>query len=381
MKLDVLIKNGHVIDTTQNIDEIRDIGIEGGKIIDIANETLDAEKIVNAKGCYVFPGLIDFHTHLFHTGSGLAVRPELVLSTGVTAAVDAGTSGCSNYEAFYKSVILNTSVKIKSFVNVYSGGQLDFNMIEDYNPKLFNEKSIRRLKEKYKNEILGLKIRIGKEVVGDLGIEPLQSTIELAERIGDLAVCVHTTNSPCKASEIVKMLRKGDIYCHAYNGRENNIIDENGKVYEEIKKARERGVIFDVANGRNNYCHDVAVAAIKDNFLPDIISSDITSGKYNYGNYARSLTFIMSKYVTMNIDMKEIIKAVTETPAKVMGMENQIGTLKAGAYGDVSIFKLIDQDVIHKDYKSEIFMGNKLLIPQMTLSNGEIVYCQENFNL
>lgn len=381
MKLDILIKNGHVVDTAQGIDEVKDIGIYRGRIVDIINNTLEADKIVNAEGCYVFPGLIDFHTHLFYTGSGIGVKPDLLLANGVTSAVDAGTTGCANYEAFYQSVISSSTVKIRSFVNAYSGGQMDFNISEDFNPDLFNENSIRNLKEKYKDEILGLKIRIGKEIVGDLGIEPLKEAIALAERVGGLSICVHVTNPPCKASEIAKLLRKGDIFCHVYNGKDNNIIDENGKVYEEVKEARKRGVIFDAANGKSNYCNNVAKLAIKDGFLPDIISSDITSEKHNYDNYGRSLSFILSKYLSMDIDMKEVIKTVTETPAKLMGMENEMGTLKPDAYGDVAIFRLIDKKVIHKDHKSDVFEGNKLLIPQMTLSNGRIVYCQEDFNL
>lgn len=381
MKLDILIKNGHVVDTTQDIDEVKDIGIYRGRIVDIIDKTLEPDKIVNAEGCYVFPGLIDFHTHLFYTGSGIGVKPDLLLANGITSAVDAGTAGCANYEAFYQSVIADSNVKIRSFVNAYSGGQLDFNIIENFNPDLFNENSIRFLKEKYKDEILGLKIRIGKEIVGDLGVEPLKEAIALAERVGGLSICVHVTNPPCKASEIAKLLRKGDIYCHVYNGKDNNIINENGKVYEEVKEARKRGVIFDAANGKSNYCNNVAKLAIKDRFLPDIISSDITSEKHNYGNYGRSLSFILSKYLSMNIDIKEVIKTVTETPAKVMGMENEIGTLKPEAYGDVAIFKLVDKEVIYKDHKSDVFVGNKLLIPQMTLSNGRIVYCQEDFNL
>lgn len=381
MKLDILIKNGHVVDTTQGIDEVKDIGIYRGRIVDITNNTLELDKIVNAEGCYVFPGLIDFHTHLFYTGSGIAIKPDLLLSNGITSAVDAGTSGYANYEAFHQSVISNSTVKIRSFMNVYSGGQMGFNISEDFNPELFNENRIKDLKEKYKDEILGLKIRLGKEIVGDLGIEPLKAAIALAERVGGLSICIHTTNPPCKAGEIAKLLRKGDVYCHVYNGKENNIINENGKVYEEIKEARKRGVIFDAANGKSNYCNNVAAKAIKDNFLPDIISSDITSEKYNYGNHGRSLSFILSKYLSMNIDMKEIIKTVTEIPAKLMGMENEIGTLKPNAYGDVAIFKLIDRKVIHKDHKSDVFVGNKLLIPQMTVSNGKIVYCQEDFNL
>lgn len=47
--------------------------------------------------------------------------------------------------------------------------------------------------------------------------------------------------------------------------------------------------------------------------------------------------------------LKEVLRCVPETPAKVMNMEGKIGTLKPGAFADVAIFKMIDKKAIHKD--------------------------------
>src|SRR5947207_2839048 len=63
----IVIKDGHVIDPKNNIDAVMDIAINNGKIV-LVEKNIDAKQakqVVNAKGLYVTPGLIDIHTHSF----------------------------------------------------------------------------------------------------------------------------------------------------------------------------------------------------------------------------------------------------------------------------------------------------------------------------
>ena len=62
--------------------------------------------------------LIDFHTHLFEGGSLYGIHPDCLLSQGVTAAVDAGTSGSAGFEAFYRSIIQNSILTVKAFISL-----------------------------------------------------------------------------------------------------------------------------------------------------------------------------------------------------------------------------------------------------------------------
>ena len=57
MKLDFVIKNGHVVDPAQNIDQVMDIAIKDNHIVAFPDEW-ECDKVVDASGCYVFPGLI-----------------------------------------------------------------------------------------------------------------------------------------------------------------------------------------------------------------------------------------------------------------------------------------------------------------------------------
>lgn len=389
MKIDYLIQNGTVIDPKAGIHEKKDIYIKDFRIVDPQKEPVEVspDRIIDATDTFVVPGLIDFHTHIFHTGSTICIHPDMMLPLGTTATVDAGSAGCANFDAFYQSVIAQSQIHIKSFLEVYSGGQLDPKLCEDFNPQLYNKEKIARLFEKYPDILLGLKIRFSKGVVPDeSGLTYVEKAVDLAKELEDqfgrkVRLCVHTTNAPTPAGALAKVLREGDIFCHCFQGAGNTILTADGKIDEDILAARERGVIFDAANGKGNFGLKAAKAALQAGFLPDIISSDLTTDKFNMPPYDKNLLLVMAKYLALGMDLDAILKAVTTTPAKIMGMEKKIGTLAPGAYADIAILKLKDKSYIQKDFQEDTIQCSKIPVPQLVILKGEIQYCQPDFYL
>ena len=102
-------------------------------------------------------------------------------------------------------------------------------------------------------------------------------------------------------------------------GRET-ILDENGMVRKGIMDARERGVLFDASNGCNNYDLEISRKAMKQGFIPDIISSDINTAGF-YLQPLHSLPRIMSKYLDMGMCLERVLDAVTVCPARLIGRE------------------------------------------------------------
>ena len=95
VRVDVLIKNGRVIDPDNGVDKVMDVALKDKKIF-ATGEHLDfeASSIFDASGCIVTPGLIDAHVHCYEYATPLGVNPdETCLSRGVTTIVDAGSSG------------------------------------------------------------------------------------------------------------------------------------------------------------------------------------------------------------------------------------------------------------------------------------------------
>ena len=64
---DLLIKNGHLIDAKNKLDQPMDVAVRDGKIAEVAARIPGekAKKVIDATGLYVVPGLIDIHVHVF----------------------------------------------------------------------------------------------------------------------------------------------------------------------------------------------------------------------------------------------------------------------------------------------------------------------------
>lgn len=377
MKADIRIRGGRVIDPSRNIDSVADILITGGVIIEArGNESLAAEQEIDARDCIVTPGLIDFHNHLFSAGSDLCVPPDAsMLPAGVTAAVDAGSSGTANVELFL-ATMLTQNIRFKAFMHVCPTGLGTTQFHEEIRPEAWDRPKMARLMNKHKETLLGLKIRYSKELVGDQGDRPLRATIEMAEELG-VPVCVHTTNPPSPTEDILNLLRPGDIFCHCFHGKGTTIC-ENGAVKPAVKEAQQRGILFDACNGFNHFAFDTAIPALADGFFPDIISTDL-SVKGLWKSPVVALPYILSKYIALGCDLSDILAAATVKPAKLMGMAGKIGTLAPGAFGDVSIFTLKKQPVTFSDTFQKTVQGDALLIPEMTIVGGKVFYRQLSF--
>ncbi len=86
----ILIKNGHVVDPKNKIDEVMDVLIENGRVKKVSKKIVEkAESEVDAKGRIVCPGFIDIHVHLRQPG----YEYKETIETGLRAAVKGGFTG------------------------------------------------------------------------------------------------------------------------------------------------------------------------------------------------------------------------------------------------------------------------------------------------
>ena len=374
--LDLLIINGHVIDPANQVDEVRPVAVYNGEIVPYDGEE-PARHTIDAAGRYVFPGLIDSHAHMFTEGTEIGIYPDLAyLPTGVTSAVDA-TAGVANYRLFRSAIIARSKVTIKSFLQMCSAGLATTSYHENINPKYFNPEKIARIYHENKDNILGLKIRQSEELAEGLGIEPLKATVAIAEKIG-CPVEVHCTNIPVPTSDVLDVLRPGGIFEHVYQGVKNTILDENGKLYDCVVKARERGILFDTAEGRKHGDFDVMLKAKEQGFIADFCSTDLVLASM-YRRSIFSLPNLMSRYIAMGIPMTEVVRMSTQAPAHLMKMDGEIGCLSAGARADIAIFNWIPLHQTYRDWKGSTFQADMTLKPEMTIKDGDIVYCAPDY--
>jgi predicted amidohydrolase len=380
--IDIRITGGTIVDPARGINGPGDVLIHGRSIASpgaSSGEPVPATTTVDASGCLVLPGLIDFHAHLYGGGTESGVYADTaLLPMGVTTGVDAGSCGSANYESFARTVVPASRVRLFSFINIAPDGLIVTRLVEELDPRHYDEPRIAELMERYHGQCLGLKIRLSKELVGSLGTAPLKRTLEIADRLKCM-VTVHTTNSPVPAEDIAAMLRPGDVYCHMYQGTGDTIVGADGRVGARIHAARRAGVVFDTANGRMNFSFRVAKTALADGFLPDIISSDLTR-KTAFGDFVFSLPFVMMKFLNLGMTLDQVVAACTATPAKQIGMQGSLGTLAPGALADVAIFRRQHKQPTEvKDQHGDSIVLDDWLLPQMTIADGRIVYRQIDF--
>ncbi len=380
MKVDLRIIGGTIIDPERGISGPGEVFIRGNKIVGEATdgEAVQAERTIDAKGCLVLPGLIDFHAHLTVGGTESGVDPDIaLLPNGVTTGIDAGSCGSANFDLFMRTTVATSGTRLFGFVNISPAGLIATRCAEELDPKYYDEATIGELLRRYRGQLLGIKIRVSREIVGELGIKPLEVTLEIARRL-NCPVVVHTTNPVAAPEKIAAMLRPGDVYCHVHQGVGETILGPNGKVRPELYAAQKSGIVFDASNGRNNFSFKVAQAALSEGFLPDVISSDVGK-KTLYGNLVFSLPFIMMKYLNMGMKLEQVVAACTSVPACLIGMKGKLGTLSPGALADVAIFRLGKKKLEVKDIHGDSIIGEHMLVPQMTVLDGRIVYRQIDF--
>lgn len=375
---DILIRNGRILDPIIGLDCVSDLAINQGKIRGIGNfDGAAATQTVDATGCYVTPGLIDYHIHVFTSGCEFSMLPELsTLSSGVTTVVDGGSAGVSGFQGFYRNDIVRSWVRVKAMLNICSAGQPGVYYLENMDPKLFQRDTILKLCEEYKDTIVAIKVRQSREIVKERGLEPLKAAVDIAVEAG-LPVVVHATDSPGEIRDTLDILRPGDVFCHCFHQKGHTIIGKDQHVLPEVFAAQKRGVLFDCAHGSMNFSMKVASQAFADGFYPDIVSSDLSMLSLMKPP-AYSLSHIMTELLNMGMPFEKILPCVTATPAKQIGMASD-GFLLPGAPADVAVFRQEERHFHLKDRYGNEQEANQILRPMLTIRNGIVLYRQCDF--
>ncbi len=369
----IILHNGRILDPANQVDIIGDLEIVDGKIGNVGESlSLQDATVIDASNMLILPGLIDYHIHLYQGGSLYGLNADLLLATGVTGTVDAGTAGFIGYEEFHRMQNTRT-MPFWAFLNLSPMGEIGDIIHEVVDPELMDASIIGQLFKKYPQELVGLKIRLSCSIAGKWGQRSLSKALELAQQLRT-RLCVHATDPCVPMAELADQLRAGDILCHVYHGKGDTILDSQGKIHPALLRARERGVIFDAANGRSNLDISVAQAAFKQGFLPDIISTDLTAASIFQGNEANNLPFLLSKYLAFGMSLTDVVKAATMTPAACLGLLDEIGTLTSGRKANIAILSLENRPVCFQDSAKNVIYGSQVLVNHMTFLEGMPVF-------
>jgi dihydroorotase len=340
----ILLRGGHVIDPDQDLDRDLDVLIDGGKIaglIDPAEQNLvplsDVE-VHDLHGAIVTPGLIDLHGH-WYEGSSYGVDPQISLRSGVTVAVDAGTTGFVAFHWFRRHTIDPAPLRVFGFVNIAALG-ISTNLsgeLED-GRHLRPAETIETI-EAHRDVAVGVKIRLG----GGRSSQPakaLDLAIEAARGAG-VPLMVDIGHEDDLMPLALTRLDRGDILTHCFTSHGATIIDRSGRVREEAREARRRGVSFDVGHGRGSFSWRSAHAAVDGDFPPDSLSTDLH--RFSVHATAPDLLSVMAKFLHLRYPLTDIVRWVTVGPAAAIGLQDP-PSLRTGRRADLAGFRVAETD-------------------------------------
>jgi dihydroorotase len=382
---DLIVRGGRVVDPSQGLDTVTDVATLGPRIAAVGTDLLKQGlrgEVIDARGLVVTPGWIDLHTHVYWGVAPLGVEADpTCLRRGVTTAVDAGSAGASTFPGFQRYVIDISLTRVVAMLNLSAIG-----MAHDSG---FGAEVVGELEEirwanvnraievarAYADVITGIKIRLGKELVGpdpEHTREVLRRARTVADTIGK-PVMVHPGDSAVPLQDILDRLVRGDVVTHVYHGRSEGVLDDAGRVRECVRSAIDKGVNFDVGHGQGSFTWRVAHRAFAEGLTPGTISSDIHA--WNIAGPAFDLATTASKLLHLGLSLPDVVSRVTAVPAACIGRADELGTLAVGALADISVFRLAEGEWRLHDAEGVEEISGVRFEPVVVIRGGQRYAC------
>jgi len=422
MKL--LIKNGHVIDPGNKIDEIMDILAEDGKISKVARGIdVKADTVIDAADKIVMPGIVDMHVHLREPGR----EDKETVFSGTKAAAKGGVTSVLAMPNTLPSIdsagvikMLSDIIKKTANVGVFICGAITMErtgkkltdiaalkkqgviaISDDGNSIDSDELMWQALKEAKKEKLLVIchsedKSLSGKGVV-NLGITstrlglrgiPKESEykrvardIMLAEKSG---ANVHIAHVSCGESvEIIRKAKKKGVKVtaetapHYFGLNEEDLLDYNTNM-KVNPPLRTKDDVLAVREGLKDSTIDVIAS---DHAPHTENEKEIEFEHAEFGStgleteLAVSVTELVSRGV---LTWSELVKKISLNPANVLRIDK--GTLGPGKDADIAIISADKEWVVNKvgfasKSKNSAFIGRKLKgAVEYTIYKGKVIY-------
>jgi dihydroorotase len=371
---DLLIRGGHVVDPSQELSADVDIAIRQGKVARLAKGIADSEarQVLDARNMIVTPGLVDVHVHVYDGVAPLGVPADPnCIAKGATTVVDAGSAGAHTFPGFRQYVVRMVETRVYALLNISVVGQSTYSNGNPFGELLdlryANPKLTIRTIEQNRDVILGVKIRLSRNVAGENDLQALGLAREAADAVG-LPLMAHIGDTHTPLPKILAMLKPGDLITHSFHGRAGGILDDRDRILPEVRRAIESGVLMDVGHGVGSFSFRIAEKAFPQGVLPGTISSDLHQGNINGPVYDLATT--LSKFLHMGISLEEVIRRATANPAKALAFPSGTASLKEGAIADVAVFELREVPWEMVDSIGDKRAGKWRLRPMATLKAG-----------
>ena len=367
-----------MIDPASRRDGLFDVRVRDG-VVDAIGADLppDGAAVIDVKDRVVTPGLIDVHLHLMTGLGAFGVDPDIFgVGSGVTTVVDAGSAGHSLLNVFRNYVTDNAKTRVLNYINLSTLGGVTgpgYSILAD--PRLIDEEKIEKAVAANRDIIVGIKIMATGGALGAQGLKPL----ERARKLGDslkLPLLVHIGESwtkdsaPVHVGDVLKYLRAGDIVTHMFTVHPGGLLDGNGKLWPQVRDAKESGVLMDVGHGLHNLNFDVARRVLDQGLHPDGVSTDGHRG--NRAGPVYDLPTTMAKLMALGFSLNQVIEMATVNAARLLGRINELGALRIGLPAEISVLRIEDREWQAIDSQKGTIPAHQALVPAYAIRRDTI---------
>lgn len=337
---DLLISAGRVLCAAGGLDGPGAVAVRGDRIAAAGPMVSGpARTRLDFPAGLLLPGLVDLHAHPARGGSRYGIDPDRhLLPRGVTTALSQGDAGADNWPAYRDRVIGAARTRVRLAIHLSRRGESDpdcpYGSLADADVA-----ACAAAIEDGGELIWGIAVNTGTSI----GIDPhavLDRAVQAAERTGRPLLFGTRMQSDWPLDEQLPMLRAGDVVTYCFNPLAEGMV-RDGCVRGCVREARRRGVLFDVGHGMVSFSFPVAEAAIGEGFWPDTISSD--QYRRHVGSRPQhDLALTVSKVIAAGLPETEAFRRATLRPAELLGLEDEIGSLRPGTCADLTVLEQAD---------------------------------------
>jgi len=407
MQYDMVLRGGRVIDPAQGVDGVCDVAIHEGRIAAVSPEISGsaAQDVLDVSGKLVLPGLIDTHAHVYQYVTGrFGLSADLVgVHSGVTTLVDQGGPSCMTLPGFRTFIVEPADSRVYVFLSAYLVGGLEGHAYPSlYRPDCIDVEATVRAVQANADLVKGIKAhaelggfaRWGLEVMRQAARIGQETNLPLYIHFGQLWPLPDTGANGVDADDIlpqvVEILKPGDILAHPFTRHPGGFVNRNGRVHPIVREALARGLWVDVGHG-SHFSFKMARIALDAGIVPHTLGADMHG--YNthvprpagtpdahpdeehmfFGQMRFGLVSTMTTLMACGLTLEQVVPMVTSNPAKMLRLENAIGTLQPGVVADVSVLHDERGRWVLRDNEGTEVRTERLLRPAFCLRAGRRV--------
>jgi dihydroorotase len=400
----LLLRNGRVIDPASDWDGPADVLVDGPRIAAIGPDLQagDAE-IVDCRGQLVLPGLIDTHAHVYqHVTGRFGLNADLCgVQSGVTTLVDQGGPSCMTLPGFRAFIAESSQTRTLAFLSAYLVGGLEGHYYPElYRPECVDVEATVRVANANRDIVRGIKAHAELGGFARWGIAVMQSAAQIGQRTG-LPVYIHfgqlwplpeqgrlAVDADSILEQVVDLLKPGDVLAHPFSRHPGGFVGTDGRLHPLVREALARGLKIDVGHG-SHFSFRMARVVLDAGIVPDTLGADMHG--YNTqvppppgspvshpdpehlfaGKTRFSLVSAMTSMLALGLSLEQVVPMVTTHAARMIGMQDTLGALRAGGIADVTVLADERGSWTLSDNEGTCVPAQRLLRPVFCLRAGE----------